>query len=123
MVHGSVDADLDRWRFAAEYLRGNLDSYGRYQAWYAQAGFQATRRFSVHARAGVAEQRGSNGHAVDARLSEDFGVSFNFALNSYFLLKIEGHLNEGLLREDQPLNLYGSPAETRYLIASVVATF
>jgi hypothetical protein len=36
-LHGSIDADLDRWRFATEVFTGNLGRYGRYRTWYAQA--------------------------------------------------------------------------------------
>src|SRR5215212_3583461 len=38
MLHASVEADLERWRLASEFIRGNLDTSGRYRAWYAQAG-------------------------------------------------------------------------------------
>lgn len=124
MVHGSIDADLDRWRFAVEYLGGNLDTYGRYRAWYGQAGFQAAPRFSVHVRHSVARRHiPINGHSLDAGISDDTAVSLNFAIHPAVLLKLEGHTNEGLLRDDVPRNLYASPSQTRYVIASVVASF
>jgi hypothetical protein len=124
MVHGSAEADLERWRLAAEYLSGNLAEYGRYRAWYGQAGYQFTDRFSVHARGAVAEMRlPVNGHTMNARLSEDLGLSLNFAIQPSLLLKLEGHTNEGLLREDQPRDLYADPSTTRYLIVSLVASF
>ncbi|HEX2060659.1 MAG TPA: hypothetical protein VHK90_07955, partial [Thermoanaerobaculia bacterium] len=124
MLHASVDADLDRWRLATEYLSGNLESYGRYRAAYVQAGFQATARVSVHARASLARiELPINGHSVDSTLSEDLGLSINYSLHPSVLLKLEGHTNGGLLREDVPLNFYASPSRTRYLIASVVASF
>lgn len=124
MLHASVEADLDRWQLASEYLRGNLDRWGRYRAWYAQAGFHVTRRLSVHARGSLARiEAPVNGHEVKADLSEDFGLAVNYALHPSILLKVEGHTNEGLLREDRPANLYASPSKTRYFIASVVASF
>src|SRR5688500_7853176 len=124
MIHGSIDADLDRWRFAVEYLGGNLDTYGRYRSWYGQAGFQVSPRFSVHVRRTVARMHvPANGHSVDADVSDDLGVSLNYAIHPAVLFKLEGHTNEGLLRDDVPRNLYASPSETRYLIASVVASF
>jgi len=124
MLHASVEADLDRWRFASEYLRGNLDTYGRYRAWYVQAGLQVTEQVSVHARGAVARiETPINGHSLDAPLSEDLAISLNYAIHPALLLKLEGHTNDGLLREDVPRNLYDSPSRTRYLIASVVASF
>jgi hypothetical protein len=124
MVHASVDADLDRWRLSTEYLSGNLDYYGRYRAAYAQAGYQFTPKFSVHARKSVARlDIPVNGHSVDAPLSDGVGVSLNYAIHPALMFKIEGHRNDGLLREDVPRNLYGTTSETRYWIASVVASF
>lgn len=124
MVHASVDADFDRWRFATEYLSGNLDTYGRYRAWYAHAGYQVTDRFSVHARGSLARIRVPlNGHDVRPKLSEDLGLSVNYAFHPSLLVKLEGHTNEGLLRDDRPVNFYASPSRTRYFIASVVANF
>lgn len=124
MVHASVDADLDRWRFATEYLSGNLERFGRYRALYGQAGLQVTPRISVHARAAVARiSVPSNGHSVSADLSEDFGLSFNYAIHPAILLKLEGHTNEGLMREDVTGSIYDSPSKTRYMIASIVANF
>ena len=58
MLHASVEADLDRWRLASEFIRGNLGTSGRYRAWYAQAGYQFTPRLSVHARGAVARMHG-----------------------------------------------------------------
>ena len=124
MLHGSVDADLDRWRLAAEYLSGNLDTYGRYRAWYGQVGFEVTPKLSVHARGAVARMKiPINGHSVHPRVSEDLGLSVNYAVHPALLFKIEGHTNEGLLREDIPQSLYDPPQKTRYFIASVVASF
>lgn len=124
MLHASVDADFDRWRFATEYLSGNLETYGRYRAAYAQAGYQATRRISVHARGALARiEIPINGHSLETDLSKDLGLSVNYAIHPHFLLKLEGHTNEGLLREDLPRNFYDRPSETRYFIASVVASF
>ena len=124
MVHGSVDADLDRWRLTAEYLTGNLDYYGRYKAWYGQVGYQVSRRVSVHARGSIARMDiPVNGHSIHPDLSEDLGLAVNYALHPALLFKVEGHTNEGLLREDMPRNLYAPPSRTRYLIASVVASF
>ncbi len=124
MLHASIDADLDRWRLATEYLSGNLDIHGRYRAWYAQAGLQVTPRVSVHARGALARiEVPVNGHTVEARLSDDLGLAINVALHPALLLKLEGHTNDGLLREDVPRNLYAAPSNTRYLIASVVASF
>lgn len=125
MVHASVDADFDRWRFAGEYLSGNLAMYGRYRAGYAQAGLQVTRRISVHARGALArvDLPPSNGHSLESRLSDDIGLSVNYAAHPRLLLKLEGHSNDGLLREDVPFNFYNPPSRTRYFIASVVASF
>jgi hypothetical protein len=124
MLHASVDADFDRWRVATEYLSGNLSTYGRYRAAYVQAGLQITRRVSLHGRGTVARiEIPINGHSVHTNLSEDLGISVNYAVHPSLLLKLEGHTNDGLLREDQPLNFYDSPSRTRYLIASVVASF
>ena len=124
MLHGSIEADFDRVLLATEYLTGNLDQYGRYRAWYAQIGYQFTRQLSVHARGAVARIHVPvNGHTVDASLSDDLGLAVNYAFTPALLLKVEGHTNEGLLRDDLPRNLYASPTETRYFIASVVATF
>ncbi len=124
MMHASAEADLDRWRLASELIRGNLGTSGRYRAWYAQAGYQITPRLSVHARGAVARMHGRpNGHAVDAGLSEDLGLAVNFALHPHALLKLEGHTNDGLRIEDQPLDLHAPPSRTRYLIASLTATY
>ena len=124
MLHASVDADLDRWRLATEYLSGNLDQRVRYRAWYAQAGFQVTPRVSVHARGAIARiVTPINGHIATATVSEDLGLAINYAIHPAILFKLEGHTNEGLLREDMPQDVYSSPSDTRYLIASIVASF
>ncbi|HEY0143841.1 MAG TPA: hypothetical protein VGF48_23340 [Thermoanaerobaculia bacterium] len=124
MLHASVEADLDRLRLASEYLSGNLDQWGRYRAWYAQAGFEVTRRVSVHVRGAVAHlTRPDYGYDTTTTISEDLGLSINYAVHPTITFKLEGHTNQGFLREDMPQNLYESPSETRYLIASVVASF
>lgn len=124
MLHGSVDVDLDRWRVASEYLSGNLASYGRYRALYGQVGFELTRRISVHARAAAARiEVPANGHTLGADLSKDFGLAVDYAVHPQVMFKVEGHTNEGLMRDDLPRNLYARPSSTRYFIASVVATF
>ena len=124
MLHGSIEADFDRVMLATEYLTGNLAEYGRYRAWYAQVGYRFTPQLSVHARGAVARiNLPINGHTLDASLSDDVGLSINYAFHPSLLLKVEGHTNEGLMREDLPRNLYASPSETRYFIASVVASF
>lgn len=122
--HASADADLDRWRFATEAFTGNLGTYGRYRAGYAQVGYAVTPRVSVHARGTVARIRvRSYGHTVQARVSEDIGLALNYSIRPSLLFKVEGHTNEGLLRDDVPRNLYDAPTRTRYWIASVVASF
>jgi hypothetical protein len=124
MLHASVDADFDRWRFATEYLSGNLETYGRYRAAYAQAGVQLTEKFSMHARGAVGTiEIPTYGHDLKSDLSQDFGLSLNYAVHPSILLKVEGHTNDGLLREDVPRNFYDPPTQTRYFIASVVASF
>lgn len=123
-LHGSIDADFDRWRVATEIFSGNLTDYGRYRTWYAQVGFDVTKRISVHARGTVARiEVPVNGHDVHARISDDFGLAVNYAVHPSLLLKLEGHTNEGLLREDVPFDIYAEPSKTRYWIASVVASF
>ena len=121
MLHASVEADLDRWRLASEYLSGNLDDRARYRAWYAQAGFQVTRQVSVHVRGAVA--RIAVPQTLKATLSEDLGLAFNYAPHPAIVFKVEGHTNDGFLREDAPYDPYGSPSRTRYAIASVTASF
>lgn len=122
--HGSVDADFDRWRLAGEVFTGNLRAYGRYRSWYGQVGFDVTPRMSVHARGTWARINVPiNGHTLKAPISDDFGLSVNYAIHRSLLLKVEGHTNEGLLREDVPRNLYARPSKTRYWIASIVASF
>ena len=124
MVHGSFDVDLDRWRFATEYLSGNLDYYGTYRAAYAQIGYQVTPRFSVHARRSRSRLNiPTSGHAIDAPLSDGVGISLNYAVHPSILFKLEGHSNDGLMREDVPRSWYAPTSETRYWIASVVASF
>ena len=132
MVHGSVEADLDRWLFAAEYLKGELDGGSSYSAWYGQAGTYLTSRISVHARLSLADvslplvaakDYGWNTYGYRAQVSEDLGFAVNYAFHPSLVLKLEGHTNEGLLNEDNPHNIYGAPAKTRYLIASIAATF
>lgn len=121
MMHASVEADLDRWRLASEVIRGNLGTSGRYRAWYAQAGYQFTRRLSVHAGGAMAHMRDSHGDEGD--LSEDLGLAVNFAVHRNVLLKLEGHTNDGLRIEDQQLDLRRPPSRTRYMIASITATY
>ncbi|HEX7154065.1 MAG TPA: hypothetical protein VF618_21440 [Thermoanaerobaculia bacterium] len=125
MLHASIEADLERWRLATEYLSGDLDQWGRYRAWYAQAGYEVTPRFSVHARGAVARITALDDDygTTTATLSEDLALSLNYAVHPAVVFKLEGHTNEGFLREDRPQNLYDPPSETRYLIASVVASF
>jgi hypothetical protein len=126
MLHASVEADLDRWRLASEYMSGNLDQRGRYRAWYLQAGYEVTRRLSVHARGAVARITTpvvDYDYDTSAKLSEDLALSINYALQPSIVFKLEGHTNQGFLREDRPQNLADPPSETRYLIASVVASF
>ena len=120
MMHASVDADLDRWRLASEFIRGNLGASGRYRAWYAQAGYQFTSRLSVHARGAAAHMHGQKG---DADLSEDLGVAVNIAVHSHVLLKLEGHTNDGLRIEDESFDLHRPPSRTRYLIISATLTY
>ena len=64
-----------------------------------------------------------NGHSIEADLSEDLGLAVNYALNPHVLFKLEGHTNDGLLMGDRPYDIYATPNRTRYLIASVTATF
>jgi hypothetical protein len=124
MLHGSVEADLDRWQLASEYLSGNLDQWGSYRAWYAQAGYHVTERISLHARGAVARiTTPVNGHDTSATLSKDLGLAVNYAVHPSIIFKLEGHTNRGLLREDLQYNVYDDPSETRYLIASIVASF
>jgi hypothetical protein len=128
MLHASAEADLDRWRLASEYIRGNLETRGRYRAWYAQAGYQFTPRLSVHARGTVAHIDVPIS-GVDADVSEDLGLAVNFAVHPNALLKLEGHTNDGLLMEDEPYDFTapgfspGEPLRTRYLIASITLTY
>ena len=123
-LYGSIDADLDRWRLATEIFAGNLGHYGRYRTWYGQVGFDVTEKLSVHARSTIARvEVPINGHDLHARISDDVGLSVNYAITPAVLFKVEGHTNEGLLREDVPRNLYAKPSHTRYWIASVVASF
>lgn len=124
MMHASAEADLDRWRLASELIRGNLGTSGRYRAWYAQAGYELTPRLSVHARGAVARMHGrSNGQTFDADLSEDLGLAVNFALHPHVLLKLEGHTNDGLRIEDEVFDRHTQPSRTRYMIASITATY
>ena len=60
---------------------------------------------------------------LPADLSEDLGLSLNYAVHPALLFRVEGHTNEGWLREDVPRNLYAPASKTRYFIASVVASF
>jgi hypothetical protein len=124
-LHASIDADLDRWRLATEVFTGNLGpEYGRYRTWYGQVGFDVTPKLSVHARSTVARVEAPvAGHDVHARISDDIGFSINYAVHPQLLFKVEGHTNEGLLRDDVPRNLYAEPSKTRYWIASAVASF
>lgn len=122
MMHASVEADLDRWRLASEVMRGNLGATGRYRAGYAQAGYQFTSRLSVHARGAVAHMR-SNVHNPEATLSEDLGLAINFAVHPNVLFKLEGHTNDGLRVEDQQILPDTHPSRTRYMIASLTATY
>jgi hypothetical protein len=128
MLHASVEADFDRWMVASEYLTGDLDTYGRYHAWYAQIGVQASRRFGIHlrgarARMNVPSGVRNDGHPVNAKISDDLGLAFNYAIRPALVLKLEGHTNAGLLSKDLPHDLYEDPSRTRYLIASVVLGF
>lgn len=124
MLHASIEADLDRWRLASEYMSGNLDQWGRYRAWYAQAGYEVTPRISVHVRGALARiTTPTAGYDTTATLSEDLALSVNYAIHPAVVFKLEGHTNQGFLREDRPQNFHDSPSETRYLIASVVASF
>lgn len=124
MLHASLEADFDRWMLASEYLTGNLDAYGRYDAWYAQAGFRATRRLGIHLRAARARlDVPVNGHSVSARISDDLGLALDYAIRPAVVLKLEGHTNVGLHDRELPGDLYADPSETRYLIASVVLGF
>lgn len=128
MLHASAEADLDRWRLASEFIRGNLGTSGRYRAWYAQAGYQFTSRLSVHARGAVAHMHGRpNGQSADADLSKDLGLAVNFAiypnLRPNVVLELEGHTNDGVRIEDQQADLHTSPSRTRYLILSATLTY
>lgn len=124
MLHASVEGDFDRWMVASEYLTGDLDAYGRYDAWYAQIGVQASRRLSIHLRGARARMNVPiNGHTVDARISDDLGLAFNYAIRPSLVLKLEGHTNDGLLGKELPRDIYEDPSKTRYLIASVVLGF
>jgi hypothetical protein len=123
MLHASVEADFDRWMVASEYLTGDLDTYGRYDAWYVQTGVQISRRLSVHLRGARARMNLPNNGSADARISDDLGLAFNYAIRPAVVLKLEGHTNVGLLARDRPGELYEDPSTTRYLIASVVLGF
>ena len=125
MIHGSVEGDFDRWLFATEYLHGDLDGAGSYDTYYGQAGVYLSRKLSVHARAAIAnlEVDHPETYAYRATVSRDFGLALNYAIHPALLLKLEGHTNEGLLRDDLPQNIYAAPAKTRYMIASIAATF
>lgn len=124
MLHGSAEVSIERWQLAAEYLGGDLAEYGDYRAWYGQVGFEITPRFSIHARGAVARaELPGNGHLVSATLSEDLGIALNYQVHPALLLKLEGHTNDGFLREDIDRNIYADPSSTRYLIASIAASF
>jgi len=123
-LHGSIDADLDRWRLATEVFTGNLSGIGRYRTWYGQVGFDVTQKISVHARGTIARfEMPLNGHDVKVHVSDDVGLSVNYHVHPQLLFKVEGHTNEGLLRDDIPMSLQIEPSRTRYWIASVVASF
>jgi hypothetical protein len=125
MLHASVEADLGRWMFASEHLTGDLDTYGDYDASYAQVGYQAGRRLSIHLRGARARMNDPfDARTGDARISDDLGLTFNYALRPAVVLKLEGHTNVGLLARDRPPELYETPPVTsRYLIVSVVLGF
>lgn len=128
MWHTSVDADFDRWLFATEYLKGNLNGGRSYSAWYGQAGTYLTSRISIHARLSrsdinLADHGGNPGDSYETSVSEDLGLAVNYAFHPSLVLKLEGHTNEGLLVEDYPYDIYAAPTKTRYLIASIAATF
>ena len=122
MVHASLEADLERWRLASEYIRGNLQTNGRYRAAYVQAGYAFTPRLSVHARGAVA-RIDTGGDGLDADLSKDVALSINFSAHQHVLLKLEGHTNGGRLAEDRPYEGYPPPSRTRYLIGSITLTY
>ena len=122
--HGSVDADLDRWRLATEIFTGNLTGVGRYRTWYGQAGYDVTEKLSLHVRGTIARfEDPATRHS--SQISDDLGLTVNYALHPSLLFKIEGHTNEGILRDDLDRSTYAyvPPARTRYWIASVVASF
>ena len=125
MLHASVEADFDRLIVASEYLTGDLDTFGRYDAWYAQVGVQPTRRLGIHLRRARARMDvAGNSFLPNAKISDDFGLAINYAIRPAVVLKLEGHNNVGLLAEDQePPDLYETPSKTRYLIVSVVLGF
>lgn len=124
MAHASIEADLDRWLLAAEFLQGDLSVGRSYDAWYGQIGTYLTPRISVHARVSRANIRvPSNGRPLDRSVSDDLGVAINYAFHPSLVLKVEGHTNEGLLNEEVPQSYYDAPGKTRYLIASIAATF
>jgi hypothetical protein len=124
MVHASVEADFDRWMVAGEHLTGDLDTYGRYDASYVQIGVQASQRLSVHVRGARARMNAPiGGIPMHAKISDDLGLALNYAIRPAVVLKLEGHTNVGLLSKDLPHDLYEDPAETRYVIASVVLGF
>lgn len=124
MLHASVEADFDRWMLAGEYLTGDLDTYGRYGAGYVQLGVQASPRLSIHARGARARLHAPiDGHRVNAKISDDLGLAFNYAIRPAVVLKLEGHTNDGLLSKELPAELYENPSKTRYLIASIVVGF
>ena len=124
MLHGSIEADFDRWLFATEYLTGDLDASGRYSAAYVQLGTYLTKRISVHGRAAVSRLSLPHlGYDYDADISEDLGIAVNYAFHPSLVFKLEGHSNDGLLAENGHYDVYAAPTKTRYFIASIAATF
>lgn len=124
MLHGSAEAMVARWHLAAEVFTGDLAEYGDYQAIYGEVGYDITTRVSVHARGAVARaELPGNGHLVEATLSEDLALALNYRIHPTVVLKLEGHVNEGYLSEDAGRNLYADPERTRYLVASIAASF
>lgn len=129
-IHGSIEADLDRWRLAAE-ARSVDASFGSYSSAYVQGGVDVRPRWSLHARFEVSRMKlDTVGDAwisldgrIDREIDRDIALAVNYEIASAVILKVEGHSNAGLLVEEISVHLSDPAYRTRYVIVSLAASF
>lgn len=126
----SVDTEIDRYSFKAEYrnlgMQGNLKAL----SYYAQTGARFSDNWIVNIQFEVSELSHISmpellgGSYTDIRMNEDFGFGLNYLLQPNLILKLELHRTKGFNFENKFVNIFSDdPEKVNYMILSLSSSF